>query len=103
MTSGSGIPCLIAEKMQLNAAQPRVYACFAVSEPGAEDGIEGSVGYDTDLATFMGRRHDASLPAALHEDTPLAGRTGTVLTPCFALRTRCRIPAGGSTELFLTL
>ena len=103
VTSGSGIPCLIAEKMQLNAAQPRVYACFAVSEPGAEDGIEGSVGYDTDLATFMGRRHDASLPAALHEDTPLAGRTGTVLTPCFALRTRCRIPAGGSTELFLTL
>jgi cellobiose phosphorylase len=60
---------------------------------------DGPLEHETDRARFVGRGCSLSLPAALAAAAPLAGTVGNVLDPAFALRRRCRLPAGESVAL----
>jgi cyclic beta-1,2-glucan synthetase len=57
-----------------------------------------AVAYETDRVRFLGRGRDASAPNALLVRALLAGTTGDVLDPVFALRTRVMLPPGDLVE-----
>lgn len=64
------------------------------SEPGAwlghglvdDGGDVESVSWETDRASFLGRRGSPTRPAALGEGSPLQGTAGATLDPVFAVR-----------------
>jgi len=58
---------------------------------------EGEIQFDTDRLSFFGRCH--SLPVSLSSGSILAGKTGTVLDPCFALKLRLSIEPGMSSSV----
>lgn len=60
------------------------------------------VSCETDRARFIGRGRSARNPAALDTDGVLSGTTGAVLDPIFSLRTRVKVPPGGSAEVTFT-
>ncbi|MGE0556431.1 MAG: glycosyl transferase family 36, partial [Gemmatimonadales bacterium] len=62
----------------------------------------GPVSCETDRARFLGRGRTLRDPVALEQDGALAGTTGAVLDPIFALRTRVRIEPGASVSVTFT-
>ncbi|GBR46451.1 cyclic beta 1-2 glucan synthetase [Acetobacter pomorum DSM 11825] len=54
---------------------------------------------ETNRAQFIGRGHTARFPAALLGKAQLSGQTGTVLDPCFAIRSRISIKAGATARM----
>lgn len=54
---------------------------------------------ETNRAQFIGRGHTARFPAALSGKAQLSGQTGTVLDPCFAIRSRISIKAGATARM----
>ncbi|MGE0553870.1 MAG: glucoamylase family protein [Gemmatimonadales bacterium] len=74
--------------------------CVHVVDTGQER--VGPVSCETDRARFQGRGRSLRDPVALEEDGPLAGTTGAVLDPIFALRTRVRIDPGASASVTFT-
>ena len=62
----------------------------------------GEVTCESDRARFLGRGRTTRDPAALEADGPLAGTTGAVLDPIFALRTRVRLEPGQSASVAFT-
>jgi cyclic beta-1,2-glucan synthetase len=72
----------------------------------ADDTLVGPVTYESDRARFIGRGRSTRDPAALDHDAdgPLAGRTGAVLDPVFAVRVRLRLAPGAcGTAAFTTV
>ena len=60
--------------------------------------------YETDRSRFIGRNRTLAAPRAVVSGLPLAGSTGAVLDPIFALRTRVTLAPGSSVRLhFWTL
>jgi cyclic beta-1,2-glucan synthetase len=63
----------------------------------------GPIDYDTSRPHFIGRTGSPERPRALRKyETRLAGKTGTVLDPAFALRRTAKLPPGGSARVTLT-
>lgn len=92
--------CLFAVRTPQKREKEAYYSCLLLE---AKNGLEGPVQFDTDLASFLGRNGDASLPEAMKSHTPLSMQHGAVLTPCFALRGRVRIRSGEKAVLSFTL
>jgi cyclic beta-1,2-glucan synthetase len=83
------------------AAESPLWCVHVVDTSSA---IVGPVTCETDRARFIGRGRTTRAPIALESDGPLAGTTGSVLDPIFALRTRLRLEPGESaTATFTTL
>ncbi len=62
----------------------------------------GPVTCETDRARFLGRGRSPRDPVALETDGPLAGTTGAVLDPIFAVRTRVQLAPGQSATVAYT-
>lgn len=79
---------------------------WGVHVAASDDTRVGPMTYETDRARFIGRGRSTRDPAALDHDAngPLAGHTGAVLDPVFAIRMRLRLAPGASgTVAFTTL
>ncbi|HEV3003280.1 MAG TPA: glucoamylase family protein, partial [Pirellulales bacterium] len=59
----------------------------------------GELQFETDRARFLGRGGNAAAPAACAPRASLAGSTGAVLDPIFALRRALRLAAGQAVRL----
>ena len=59
--------------------------------------------FDTDYNQFLGRNHEAAMPAALENGGTFYGTKGTVLTPCFALSGRLELEPGETASLYVCL
>jgi cellobiose phosphorylase len=82
------------------SAGERPVWCVHVVDTGRER--VGPVSCETDRARFLGRGRTTRDPAALDSPDPLAGTTGAVLDPIFALRTLVRLEAGQSASVAFT-
>ncbi|WP_339077332.1 glucoamylase family protein [Acetobacter sp. AC2005] len=58
-----------------------------------------SITVETNRAQFVGRGRTLQSPAALAGETELSGQTGTVLDPCFAMRSRVSIKPGATARI----
>jgi cyclic beta-1,2-glucan synthetase len=77
---------------------PELIAVHALS---VENGLRGSVEWETDRAAFLGRGRQVDDPQAL-DGRPLSGRTGAVLDPIVSLRYRVRLAPGAFARLCFT-
>jgi cyclic beta-1,2-glucan synthetase len=92
---------ITASRRPRSSTEPQLW-CVHVVDHGKER--VGSVSCETDRAYFLGRGRSTRDPASMHEDGPLAGTTGAVLDPVFALRTRVRLdPRQSASVAFTTL
>ncbi|MGH3371032.1 MAG: hypothetical protein ACRDPR_13645, partial [Nocardioidaceae bacterium] len=82
------------------SAKEETIWCVHVAAAGKER--VGPVSCETDRARFVGRGRTTQDPIALETDGPLAGTTGAVLDPIFALRTRVRLQPGQSASVAFT-
>ena len=87
---------LVAHRRRRDPGEPEVWAAHLVV---VEGDTVGAIEFETDRAQFVGRGTGARLPRAVVEGRSLAGSTGTVLDPVFALRARVRVPAGATAHL----
>jgi cyclic beta-1,2-glucan synthetase len=83
---------ILAMRRPRSAENDPVWCGHAVSV----DATPGDVSCETDRAQFIGRGRTYRNPRALVGDGKLSNRTGAVLDPVFAIRTRLSIPAGDS-------
>ena len=92
---------ITARRRPRSPADPQLW-CVHVVDSGPER--VGSVSFETDRARFLGRGRSVRDPAALDGDRDgnLAGTTGAVLDPIFALRTRVRLRPGQSASVAFT-
>jgi cyclic beta-1,2-glucan synthetase len=74
--------------------------CVHVAATGDER--VGAVSCETDRSRFIGRGRSTRDPLALQTDGPLAGTTGSVLDPVFALRARVMVAPGQSVSVSFT-
>ena len=87
--------CLVAVRRSLEAEGEELWAAHSLF---ADGGPIGSVEFDTDRASFIGRGHRLADPAGIR--APLRGRTGSVADPVFAMRRRIRLEPGKNVRLF---
>ena len=71
---------------------------WAVHVLSLEGRAQGPIEWETDRAQFLGRGHDAGVPAA-QDGRTLSGTTGVVLDPIFSLRQRIRLAPGATVRL----
>ncbi len=90
---------ITARRRPRSPADPALW-CVHVVDAG-KDRV-GSVSFETDRARFQGRGRTLREPVALEQDGDLAGTTGAVLDPIFALRTRVRLRPGQSASVTFT-
>jgi len=62
----------------------------------------GPLDFDCSRSSFLGRGRDASAPAALERQQPLARQSGHVLDPALVLRRAVRLAPGASARVSLT-
>lgn len=94
-TEYAGEGLLIAHRRPRSPEDPPVWAGHMLV--GSPDGIQ----YETDRATFLGRRNTPATPDALWRE--LNGSVGTVVDPVFSLRCRVTLAPRDRVELaFLT-
>jgi N,N'-diacetylchitobiose phosphorylase len=67
------------------------------------DGAEGSVGYETDRARFIGRGRTTASPRALDDGVALGGGVGNVLDPVLCLRRTVTVAPGATVRLVALL
>jgi cyclic beta-1,2-glucan synthetase len=86
---------LIATRRPRSAKEAPVWGVHVAA---ADDTQVGPISYETDRWHFIGRGRSTRDPAALDDatDGPLAGHTGAVLDPIFAVRVRLRLAPGTS-------
>jgi cyclic beta-1,2-glucan synthetase len=87
---------LIATRRRRDPEEPEVWAGQQMIVEGRELQPQQ---YETDRARFLGRGGSVRAPAAVHTAEPLSNSVGTVLDPVFVLRSRVRIPPGGTVRL----
>jgi len=85
---------LIANRRPRHAGAETHYAAHAVA---ADCELLGEVEYETDRVKFIGRNRSVANPAAM--EFGLTKTVGAVLDPCFALRARVSIEAGGTARV----
>lgn len=89
---------LIAWRRRRSPDEPEIWAAQFMSVEGE---TIAPLQYDTDRATALGRDQEQAWPRAITHPGPLAGHTGTVLDPVFALRNRLRISPGDTARLMV--
>ncbi|MEC9404824.1 MAG: glucoamylase family protein, partial [Pseudomonadota bacterium] len=89
---------LIAWRRRRSPDEPEIWAAQFMSVEGE---TSAPLQYDSDRATALGRDEEQARPRATTRPGPLAGRTGTVLDPVFALRNRLRIAPGDTARLMV--
>ncbi len=77
------------------SADEKAFVGFAAAICEAK--LEGATGFDTDRLSFFGRGN--SLPQMLAEGSIPAGKTGTILDPCFAYKIRIFLEANESASV----
>jgi cyclic beta-1,2-glucan synthetase len=90
---------ITATRRPRSATEPSLWCVHVVDSDTAR---VGPVSHETDRAGFLGRGRTTRAPAALDRDGPLAGTSGAVLDPVFALRTRVRLAPGRSASVAFT-
>lgn len=89
---------LIAWRRRRSPEEPEVWvAQFTVVEGKTMAPLQ----YDSDRDSAFGRDHDQTQPRAITDPAPLAGGTGTVLDPVFALRNRILVAPGRTARVLL--
>ncbi|AUH66757.1 glycosyl transferase (plasmid) [Paracoccus zhejiangensis] len=89
---------LIAWRRQRSPEEPEIWvAQFSVVEGTTVAPLQ----YDSDRNSAFGRDHDQAQPRAITDPAPLAGTTGTVLDPVFALRNRLLIAPGRTARILV--
>ena len=89
---------LIGWRRRRNPDEPEIWvAQFTIIEGETTAALQ----YDSDRATALGRDRDQVHSRATTDPAPLAGRTGTVLDPVFALRNRLHIEPGHTARLMV--
>ncbi|WP_165354816.1 GH36-type glycosyl hydrolase domain-containing protein [Tropicimonas sp. IMCC6043] len=89
---------LIAWRRRRSPEEPEIWvAQFTVVEGTTVAPLQ----YDSDRNSAFGRDHDQTQPRATTDPAPLAGITGTVLDPVFALRNRLLIAPGRTARVLL--
>ncbi|TYC63977.1 glycosyl transferase [Rhodobacterales bacterium] len=89
---------LIAWRRLRTPDEPEIWvAQFTIVEGETTAALQ----YDSDRATALGRDRDQVRSRATTDPAPLAGRTGTVLDPVFALRNRLHIASGDTARLMV--
>ena len=83
------------------SATERSLWCVHVVDAGGAERV-GQPSYETDRARFLGRGRTTRDPIALDADGALAGATGAVLDPIFAIRVRVRLAPGQSASVAFT-
>ncbi len=92
---------ITATRRPRSATERQVWGVHVVSVDRAS---RDSVTCETDRARFLGRGRSTLRPTALDAvaDGPLAGTTGAVLDPIFAIRARVRVAPGQSASVAFT-
>lgn len=89
---------LIAWRRRRSPEEPEIWvAQFSVVEGTTVAPLQ----YDSDRDSAFGRDQDQTRPRAITDPAPLAGTTGTVLDPVFALRNRLLISPGRTARVLL--
>lgn len=89
---------LIAWRRRRSPEEPEIWvAQFTVVEGTTVAPLQ----YDSDRDSAFGRDHEQTQPRAITDPAPLAGTTGSVLDPVFALRNRILIAPGGTARVLL--
>ena len=78
--------------------EPRAWMFHALVTAGGES---PKLSFETDRARFIGRGRNAQNPAALDDDEPLSGTTGSVLDPVVAARCALQLLPGATTVVTL--
>lgn len=89
---------LIAWRRRRSPQEPEIWAAQFTVIDGE---ITAPLQYDSDRATALGRDHAQILPRAIGNPARLAGNTGTVLDPVFALRNRLYIAPGRTARVMI--
>ena len=90
---------ITATRRPRSAREPSLWCVHVVDAGSAR---VGQVTCETDRARFIGRGNTTRSPAAVMNDGPLSGTTGSVLDPVFALRTCIRLEPGESASAAFT-
>jgi cyclic beta-1,2-glucan synthetase len=91
---------VIAHRRPREPEEPAIWVGQVLT---SEDELFGAIDYDTSRPHFIGRSGSLERPRALRKyETRLAGKTGTVLDPAFALRRTAKLAAGASARVTLT-
>ncbi|TMV67114.1 glycosyl transferase, partial [Thioclava sp. BHET1] len=89
---------LIAWRRRRSPEEPEIWvAQFSVVEGTTVAPLQ----YDSDRDSAFGRDQDQARPRAITDPAPLAGTTGTVLDPVFALRNRLLIAPGRTARILV--
>ncbi|TQS73348.1 glycosyl transferase [Rhodobacteraceae bacterium] len=89
---------LIAHRRRRSQSDPEIWvAQFTVVEGTTLAPLQ----YDSARESAFGRDHDQAQPRAVTDPGPLAGTTGTVLDPVFALRNRLQIAPGRTARVLV--
>ncbi len=89
---------LLARRRTRGATDPQVWAAHLLSRFDTLNGLQ----YETDRARFIGRGQTTRAPVAVMAGGPLSNTVGAVIDPIFSLRTRVRIPPGGTAQVTFT-
>ncbi|MGB4334510.1 MAG: glucoamylase family protein [Chromatiaceae bacterium] len=89
---------LLARRRTRGATDPQVWAAHLLSRFDTINGLQ----YESDRARFIGHGQTLRAPVAVMSGAPLSNTVGAVLDPIFSLRTRVRIPAGGTAQVTFT-
>ncbi|OSQ35731.1 GH36-type glycosyl hydrolase domain-containing protein [Thalassospira mesophila] len=89
---------LVAWRRRRSPEEPEIWAAqFTVVEGETTAPLQ----YDSDRTTALGRDHAQIPPRAISDPAPLAGHTGTVLDPVFALRNQLHIAPGRTAHVMI--
>ena len=91
-----GVGAILATRRRRSPGEPQVWAAHLAVVDGQ---TVGKREFETDRARFLGRGGSVRAPFAALNGRPLAGETGAVLDPIFALRRRVRIAPGATARI----
>ena len=87
--------CLLARRRPRRDGEKSLWAAHSLLTPGR---TLGSVEYETDRSSFVGRGHTLALPLGVR--SRLHGTVGSVADPAFIMRRRMSIKPGEQVQLF---
>jgi cyclic beta-1,2-glucan synthetase len=90
---------LLATRRPRSAVEPQIWLAHLAAVDGK---TVGSLQYDSDRASFLGRDRGVRSPLSVVDGGPLSNTVGKVLDPIVSLRHRMVLPAGGAVDLVFT-
>ena len=92
----AGLGAILATRRRRAPGEPQVWAAHLAVVDGQ---TVGKREFETNRAQFLGRGGSVRAPFAAISGRPLAGETGAVLDPIFAMRRRVRIAPGATARV----